>query len=94
MSGGTRCVHCTLEICLEGLRDCSSYHSCTVCLMLISLVENHVLNDLSKKTLNVHNDGTNDMILSSWTFRVLLDKSFRTSFSSSDVVLARSFFYT
>ena len=42
-----------------------------------------VLNDLSKKTPNVHNDRINDMISSLWTFRVLLDKSLRTSFSTS-----------
>ena len=46
-----------------------------------------VLNDLSKKIVNVHNDGINvynDLILSLWIFSIFLDKSFWTSFSTSD----------
>ena len=45
-----------------------------------------VLNDLSKKIVNVHNDGINvhnDLILSLWTFAIFLDKSFRIGFSTS-----------
>ena len=45
-----------------------------------------VLNNLSKKTLNVHNDKINDMIPSLWTFRIFLDKSFTIGFSTRAVV--------
>ena len=48
-----------------------------------SLVEKLILNDLFKKTLNVHNDRINNMIPSLLIFRVFLNKSFRTAFSHS-----------
>ena len=57
---------------------------------------NLVLNDLSKKIVNVHNDGINvynDLIPSLWTFTIFLDKSFRTSFSTSDYMVKKNIVY-
>ena len=45
-----------------------------------------ILNGLSKKIVNVHNDIINvhnDLIMSLWTFTIFLDKSFRIGFSTS-----------
>ena len=52
-------------------------------ILVHSLVEKFSLNDLSKKIVNVHNDGIKSLwvlISSLWTFTILLNKSFRIVF--------------